>query len=164
MYNVLLKYWVLQNILKDLYIWFWQDNSASLIYHFHLNAVQGLVSSWLWSQHCLVAQWSFLDNFLFLEGEYYSSFCHLKSKLGYLLKSYTKIYPMKNLCSPLTNCGLTLKLTENSFWLHLASSQWTHKMSSHCELAVSFQWVCNSRRELAVSYLWDHPGELTVQW
>ena len=31
----------------------------------------------------------------------------------------------------------------------------TQKMSSHCELAVSPRWVCNSHRDLDVSYSWD---------
>ena len=34
-------------------------------------------------------------------------------------------------------------LMVGSFWGHSVSSQWTHKISSHCELAVSFPWVCN---------------------
>ena len=42
---------------------------------------------------------------------------------------------------------------------------------SHCELAVSFPWVCNSHGELTVSYSWDQPmsspcsgsSELTVR-
>ena len=80
-------------------------------------------------------------------------------------------FPVKNLSSQLTHFQLTLKLMERSFWGHLVSSQWTHKMSPHCELAVSPPWVCNSHHELAVSYLWDHPmsspcsgsSELTVR-
>ena len=42
---------------------------------------------------------------------------------------------------------------------------------SHCELSVSFPWVCNSHGELALSYLWYHTmsspwdgsSELTMQ-
>ena len=36
-----------------------------------------------------------------------------------------------------------------------SASQQPQMMSSHCELAVSPLWVCNSPCELAVSYLWD---------
>ena len=57
-----------------------------------------------------------------------------------------------------------LKFTVDSFWGHSFSSQWLHKMSSHCELAVSFWLVCNSHGKLAVSSLWDHPVDLTMQW
>ena len=80
--------------------------------------------------------------------------------------------PVKILSSQLTQWELTLKLKESSFWGHLVVSQWTHKMSSQCdlncsELSLSLQltsWACNSHCELAVSYSWKHPGELTVQW
>ena len=41
-----------------------------------------------------------------------------------------------------------------SFWGHSVSSQWTHKMSSHCELAESFPWVCNSHIELTATTAW----------
>ena len=47
-----------------------------------------------------------------------------------------------------------IKFTDSSFWGHLDSSQWTHKMSSHCELAVSFPWVCNSHSELTATTAW----------
>ena len=63
-------------------------------------------------------------------------------------------YPVKNLSSHLIHCQLTLKLTASSFWGHLFSSQWTHKMSSHCELAMSFPWVCNSHSELSATTAW----------
>ena len=39
-------------------------------------------------------------------------------------------------------------LTMGSFRGHSVGSQWTHKMNSHCELAVSVLWVCNSHSEL----------------
>ena len=65
-------------------------------------------------------------------------------------------FQVKNVSSQLTHCQLTLRLTESSFWGNLFKSQWTHTMSSHCELAVSFPWVCNLHGELAVSYSWDH--------
>ena len=48
-----------------------------------------------------------------------------------------------------------MKTHASSFWSHSSTSQRTHKMSSHCELAVSPPWVCNSHHELAVSYSWD---------
>ena len=59
--------------------------------------------------------------------------------------------PEKNWGSQLTHCELTSKLTVNSFWEHLSSSQATHKMNSHCELAMSFPWVCNSHTELTAT-------------
>ena len=78
--------------------------------------------------------------------------------------------PVKNLSSQLTHRKLILKLTERSCWEHSVSSQWTHTMSSHCEFAVSFPWVCNSHGELAVTYSWDYQmgspcssSELTVR-
>ena len=46
---------------------------------------------------------------------------------------------MKNLSSQLTRWDLLLKLTQGSFWGQSVTSQWTHKMSSHCELSVSLQ-------------------------
>ena len=50
-------------------------------------------------------------------------------------------------------------LTVGSFWGHSASS---HKMSSHCEHAVSFLCVCNSHRELAATTAWwAHQDDLT---
>ena len=66
---------------------------------------------------------------------------------------------------------LTWKLMASSFWGHSSSSQQTHKVSSHCEIAVSPLGVCNSHCEHAVSYSWDHPmsspcsgsSELTVR-
>ena len=45
-------------------------------------------------------------------------------------------------------------LTVGSFGRHSISSQWSHKISSHCELAVSFPWVCNSCNELTASTAW----------
>ena len=57
-----------------------------------------------------------------------------------------------------------LNFTVDSFWGRSFSSQWTHKMSSHCELVVSFWSVWNSHGKLAVSYLWDNPVDLTMQW
>ena len=48
-------------------------------------------------------------------------------------------------------------LMVGSFWGHSISSQWTHKVSSHCVLTLSFPWVCNSHHELALSYSWDQP-------
>ena len=53
-------------------------------------------------------------------------------------------------------------LTVDSFWGHSVGSQWTHKMSSHCELAVSFPWDCNSNSELtACTAWWAHWDYLT---
>ena len=51
-------------------------------------------------------------------------------------------------------------LMVGSFWGHSVRSQGTHKISSHCEVAVSFPWVCNwhckltkcPQNELAVSF------------
>ena len=51
--------------------------------------------------------------------------------------------PVKSLSSQQTHCELTWKLKASSFWSHSSTSQWTHKMSSLCELAVSTPWVCN---------------------
>ena len=65
--------------------------------------------------------------------------------------------PVNNLSWQLTHWEFTLKLTESSFWGHPVTSQWTHKMSSHWELAVSPPQVCNWHHELAVSYSWDQP-------
>ena len=72
-----------------------------------------------------------------------------------------------SLCLSRFFSGEEFKLAANSLGAHIEihgglilrtlSSQWTHKMSSHCEFAVSLPWVCNSHRELAVSYSWDHP-------
>ena len=45
-------------------------------------------------------------------------------------------------------------LTVSSFWGHLVSSQLTHKMSSHWELAVSFPWVCISHNQLIAANAW----------
>ena len=44
-----------------------------------------------------------------------------------------------------------LNYLTGSCWGHLVSSQWTNKMSSHCELAVSLLWVCNSHSELTTA-------------
>ena len=52
-------------------------------------------------------------------------------------------------------------LTESSPELSV-TSQWTHKMSSRCNLAVSFPWVCNSHSELtATTAWWAHGDDLT---
>ena len=83
-----------------------------------------------------------------------------------LTAKYADKIPVKNLSSLLTHIKTNGKL----IWGHSSNSQQTHKMSSHCELAVSIPWVCNSHCEPAVSYLWDHPmsspwsgsSELTV--
>ena len=45
-------------------------------------------------------------------------------------------------------------LTMGSFWGHSANSQRTYKMSSHCELAVSFLWVCSSHSKLTATISW----------
>ena len=53
-------------------------------------------------------------------------------------------------------------LMVGSFAGQSVKSQWTHKMSSHCELAMSFLWVWNSHRELADSTAWwAHRDDLT---
>ena len=63
----------------------------------------------------------------------------------------------------LTDSSPELYLMVGSFWEHSVSSQWTHKMSSHCELAVSFLWVCNSHSELTATSAWmvSSSGDLT---
>ena len=78
--------------------------------------------------------------------------------------------PVKHLSSQLTHSKLSL----NSRQAHLrtlilltANSQ----DDSHCKLAVSYLWVCNSHHELVVSCSWDYPmsspcrgsSELTVR-
>ena len=60
-------------------------------------------------------------------------------------------------------------LTVGSFWGHSVSSQWTHKMSSHCELALCFLWVCilTSRAcsELFLRSSWRaHHAVVSVSW
>ena len=47
-----------------------------------------------------------------------------------------------------------------SFWGHSVSSQWTHKMSSHCELVVSLLWAFPESATLTVSSLLPLHGEL----
>ena len=65
--------------------------------------------------------------------------------------------PVKNLSSQLTHCKLTWKLMAISLWKHSSTSQLTHELISHCDLAVSLPWVCISHRELAVTCSWDQP-------
>ena len=64
-------------------------------------------------------------------------------KLRVDLAAITLWLPVRNLSSLLTHCELILKPMESSFWKHLASPHWTHKLRSHCELVVSFLLVCN---------------------
>ena len=78
--------------------------------------------------------------------------------LTFFLKAYLKAIPVRNSSSQLTHLELTLKLMESSIWGDSVSSQWTHKMSSLCELAASFH------HEFVVRNSWDHPDELTKQW
>ena len=65
------------------------------------------------------------------------------------------ICPVRNLSSLLTHWEFTLKLTVGSFWGHSVGSQWTHNMSLHCEIAVSFPWFAT----LTVSSLLPLHGE-----
>ena len=80
--------------------------------------------------------------------------CYL-AKLFLINFNFSRSCPVKNLSSQLIHCKLTLRLTASSFWGHSFSSRRTHKLTSHCELAVRPPRVCNSHRELAVSYSWD---------
>ena len=70
---------------------------------------------------------------------------NLNVELLYRKMTQVKPHAVKNLSSQLTHSQLTLELTESSFWGHLVSLQWIHKMSSHWELAMCLQltpWAC----------------------
>ena len=71
-------------------------------------------------------------------------------------KVKTKIYKTQWRCelTPYSQRVHLNYLTVGSFWGHLVSSQWTHKMRSCCKLAVSFPWVCNSHSELTATTAW----------
>ena len=111
------------------------------------------------------------DVFVIWQNWKHKIMCHwlcqfLKVILHNKRSSAKPSFPQKNLSSQLTHWELTFKLTVCSFWGHSVRSQWTYKMSSHCELTVSFLNL-QLTHELVVSNLWDHPDELTMycmQW
>ena len=56
------------------------------------------------------------------------------------------------------------ELSQGGLNAHFEDTQLAHSELKRSAHTVSFLWVDNSHRELAVSYLWDHPEEeVTVQ-